>query len=358
MKLRSFSRTTMVTSSVIWMLAMIIPSLIITMTIVKSVPHSVNWIWPLVASIQLISCIIIVFIQFNRRIRKPLEAFQTMLENISEGFMPEDVPDELIRKADPVVSDAYRNVIQINQMMLRNVDHLEKGFEEERLGKLRQIELTQAYGRFVPHEFLDNLGKRSIVDIRLGDHVRTQMTVLFSDIRAFTALSESMSPEETFDFLNAYMSYMEPIVKKHGGFIDKYIGDAIMALFHSPNEAVSAALDMLNQLNEFNGNRQAGGSPPIDIGIGLNTGTLMLGVVGGNHRMESTVVSDAVNVASRIESMNKLYGSQILISESTYAAIPNPAQYSFRRIDHVVLEGKSNTINIYEVVQLTGGEAS
>lgn len=272
--------------------------------------------------------------------------------------MPEDVPEELFNKADPVVSDAYRNVIQINQMMLRNVDHLEKGFEEERLGKLRQIELTQAYGRFVPHEFLDNLGKRSIVDIRLGDHVRTQMTVLFSDIRAFTALSESMSPEETFDFLNAYMSYMEPIVKKHGGFIDKFIGDAIMALFHSPNEAVNAALHMLNQLQEFNGNRQASGSPPIDIGIGLNTGTLMLGVVGGNHRMETTVVSDAVNVASRIESMNKLYGSQILISESTYVALHDPALYSFRKIDHVVLEGKSNTICIYEVVQLTGGEVS
>ncbi len=358
MKLSGFSRTTMVISSFIWMLVIIVPTLIITTIIVNHVPHSVSWIWPLVAFIQFVGCIVVVFIQFDRRIRKPLEAFQTMLENISEGFMPEDVPEELFRRADPVVSDAYRNVIQINQMMLRNVDHLEKGFEEERLGKLRQIELTEAYGRFVPHEFLDNLGKTSIVDIRLGDHVRMQMTVLFSDIRAFTALSESMSPEETFAFLNAYMSYMEPIVKKHHGFIDKFIGDAIMALFHSPDEAVNAALDMLEQLQEFNGTRTAQDSLPIDIGIGLNTGTLMLGIVGGKHRMESTVVSDAVNVASRIESLNKLYGTQILISQSTYAALHNPARYSLRKIEHAVIEGKQNTINIHEVIQLTGGEAS
>jgi class 3 adenylate cyclase len=333
------------------MLTIIVPSFILTTLIVVQYPNTASWLWPLVASVQFVGCFIVVLVQFDRRIRKPLEAFQTMLENISEGFMPEDVPEELFRRADPVVSEAYRNVIQINQMMLRNVDHLEKGFEEERLGKLRQIELTQAYGRFVPHEFLDNLGKTSIVDIRLGDHVRTQMTVLFCDIRAFTALSENMSPEETFRFLNAYMSYMEPIVKEHGGFIDKFIGDAIMALFHSPDEAVRAALSMLDQLQEFNISRLDDGSLPIEVGIGINTGTLMLGVVGGKNRMESTVVSDAVNVASRIESMNKVFGSQILISESTQAALDKPELYTLRKFDHVMIEGKSSTISIYEVIR-------
>jgi class 3 adenylate cyclase len=350
MKISGLSRRTMVTSTIIWMLGIFVPGITIATVIIGLEPRFAPWFWPLIACFQLAGCVLIIVVQFNRRIRKPLEAFQTMLENISEGFMPEDVPQELLRQSDPVVSDAYRNVIQMNQMMLRHVDHLEKGFEEERRSKLRQIRLTEAYGRFVPHEFLDNLGKTSIIDIQLGDHVRMEMTVLFSDIRGFTTLSEKMTPEQTFAFLNTYMSYMEPIIKQHDGFIDKFIGDAIMALFHSADQAVMAALEMLEQLREFNQQRDLSGFPPIDMGIGLNTGTLMLGIVGGANRMEGTVVSDAVNIASRIESLTKKFNSQILISESTQAALTNDERFTLSELKQVSLEGKSNLISIYQVI--------
>jgi class 3 adenylate cyclase len=357
MNISDFSRKTMITSTIIWMLGIVAPSIAVATVIIGLMPTFASWLWPLFACFQLAGCILIILVQFNRRVRKPLEAFQTMLENITEGFMPEDVPKELHRQSDPVVSEAYRNVIQMNQMMLRHVDHLEKGYEEERRSKLRQIRLTEAYGRFVPHEFLDNLGKTSIIDIELGDHVRLEMTVLFSDIRGFTALSENMTPEQTFAFLNTYMSYMEPIIKQYDGFIDKFIGDAIMALFHSADQAVLAAIEMLNQLREFNQQRGFNGFSPIDMGIGLNTGTLMLGIVGGANRMEGTVVSDAVNIASRIESMTKKFNSRILISESTQAALTDDRSFTLSQLEQVSLEGKSKRISIYHVIPHTGGEA-
>ncbi|EDN72477.1 adenylate/guanylate cyclase [Beggiatoa sp. SS] len=138
-------------------------------------------------------------------------------------------------------------------------------------------DLNKAYERFVPHEFLRLLNKRSVVDVALGDQVEKEMTILFSDIRGFTALSEKMSPQENFNFINTYLSQMEPIITQYQGFIDKYIGDAIMALFPGQaDEAVQGSIAMLKQLVEYNQQRQSAGLDPIAIGIGLNTGALML----------------------------------------------------------------------------------
>jgi two-component system sensor histidine kinase ChiS len=166
-----------------------------------------------------------------------------------------------------------------------------------------------AYGRFVPHEFLKFLERESIVDVQLGDQVQKEMTVLFADIRSFTSLSERMSPKENFDFLNAYLSRVSPVIRNHNGFIDKYIGDAVMALFpQTADDAVQAAIEMQKQVSLYNSYRQENGYDPIAIGIGLHSGTLMLGTVGESQRMESTVIADAVNLASRLEGLTKVYG--------------------------------------------------
>ena len=168
--------------------------------------------------------------------------------------------------------------------------------------------MVDAFERFVPQEFLRILNKESITDVQLGDQIQEEMTVLFSDIRDFTLLSEKMTPEENFKFTNSYLSRMEPSIRAYHGFVDKFIGDAIMALFPTnAQDAVQAAVDMLQALFEYNQDRSKVHYDPIRVGIGINTGALMLGTVGGQSRMDGTVISDAVNLASRIESMTGVY---------------------------------------------------
>ena len=211
-------------------------------------------------------------------------------------------------------------------------------------------ELNKAYERFVPRQFLQFLGKESIVDVKLGDQVQREMSVLFSDIRAFTTLSEIMTPEENFKFINSYLSQMEPIITQHQGFIDKYIGDAIMALFSGEaDNAVKAGITMLYRLGEYNQNRAKAGYVPIKIGIGINTGSLMLGTVGGYNRMDSTVISDAVNLASRVETLTKSYGVSMLITQQTLSRLTNADNYAIRLIEKGKVKGKSQLVIVYEV---------
>jgi two-component system sensor histidine kinase ChiS len=215
----------------------------------------------------------------------------------------------------------------------------------------RVSQMNEAYSRFVPNQFLEFLGKENFVDIQLGDQVQKEMTVLFSDIRGFTELSESMTPKENFDFINHYLGYMEPVIRENNGFIDKFIGDSIMALFHvKVDDAIDAAIQMRKTLNRFNEDRTDQGKPPIDAGIGIHTGNLMLGVVGGEGRMDGTVISDAVNLASRLEGLSKIYHVNIIISEDTLIKLENPSKYSFRFLDIARVKGKKEAVYVFEVL--------
>jgi class 3 adenylate cyclase len=211
--------------------------------------------------------------------------------------------------------------------------------------------VNKAYYRFVPKQFLDFLDKKSITEVQLGDQVQKEMSVLFTDIRDFTTLSEDMTPKETFDFLNEYLSIMEPLISRNHGFIDKYIGDSIMALFVGQVEnAIDAAIEMRIALADFNIQRKFENKPPINSGIGLHTGKLMLGVVGGHGRMDGTVVSDAVNLASRVEGLTKLYGASIIISQDTLMKLQDPDRYNYRFLDVVKVKGKKEAVHIFEVL--------
>jgi class 3 adenylate cyclase len=212
---------------------------------------------------------------------------------------------------------------------------------------LRQTNLS--IERFVPQAFLSIVGKPSIVDVELGDNKREDMSILFSDIRSFTTLSERMTPDENFAFINAYLERMGPVIRDHDGFIDKYIGDAIMALFAKADDAVRAGLAMLGALDEFNAQRRSAGLDPIAIGIGINSGSLMLGTIGEKHRMDGTVISDAVNLAARVESLTKDYRVPLLISEYTHRQLADPRAYDIRSVDVVVVKGKTRPVMIYEV---------
>jgi class 3 adenylate cyclase len=183
--------------------------------------------------------------------------------------------------------------------------------------------------------------------------------VLFADIRDFTTVSEQMTPAENFRFINAFLSRMEPIVAENRGFIDKYIGDAIMALFSDcADDALRASIDMLRSLHRYNqhrSTRHGQGSlprdqrPPIEIGVGINTGRVMLGTVGGRNRMDGTVISDTVNVAARIERMTRVYNVNLLISHYTFIQLDNPTGYAMRVIDRVQMKGKSLYVSVYEI---------
>ncbi|MDM8560090.1 adenylate/guanylate cyclase domain-containing protein [Candidatus Parabeggiatoa sp. HSG14] len=212
------------------------------------------------------------------------------------------------------------------------------------------LEAQKAYSRFVPREFLKFLNKESVVDIQLGDQVEKEMTILFSDIRGFTSLSEKMTPQDNFDFINAYLGQMEPVILQHKGIIDKYIGDAIMALFPTnADDALKGAIAMLKALAKYNQILQYTEFKKMHIGIGLHTGKLMLGTIGGQSRMDSTVISDAVNLASRIEALTKTYHTPLLITEDTYQQLIDPSQYQIRVIDRVTVKGKIEPVTIYEV---------
>lgn len=214
-----------------------------------------------------------------------------------------------------------------------------------------QIQLTEANRRFVPAEFLDSLGKPSIAEVKLGDSVQKPMTVCFSDLRGFTALVEGMTPEQNIAFINEYLSYMEPAIVQHGGFVDSYIGDAIMALFDGGAErGVRAALAMHEALGRLNARRAERGEPPMRMGIGLNTGVLTLGTIGGPGRIKCGVIGDSVNLAARIESLTKTYDAPLLVSEHTLSELPDTLRRTARRVDRVRVLGRGAAVDVYELL--------
>jgi class 3 adenylate cyclase len=211
--------------------------------------------------------------------------------------------------------------------------------------------LATSFARFVPKEFLGLLGKDSIENVSLGDQIELQLTVLFTDIRSFTTLSEDMTPTENFNFLNSFLSRISPVVRRNSGFIDKYLGDGVMALFpRTPMDGVRAGLDLMETVRVFNLHRANSGYRPIGIGVGINTGTLMLGTIGESFRMEGTVISDAVNLASRLEGLTRMFGSWIIVSGDLLAASPEAAQLPHRCLGRVEVKGKSRAVTVYEII--------
>ncbi|NES72912.1 MAG: hypothetical protein F6K24_50810, partial [Okeania sp. SIO2D1] len=161
-----------------------------------------------------------------------------------------------------------------------------------------------------------------------------------------------MTPEDTFKFINSYLRRMEPAIIENGGFIDKYIGDEIMALFEgSADSAVNAAVTMLKILAEYNLTRQRPDRQPIEIGIGINTGMLMLGTVGGNSRIDTTAIGDTVNLGSRLQQLTKVYNTPLLISHHTLACLEEPMKYAMRAIAQVQVRGKFRKVGVFEVFE-------
>lgn len=215
---------------------------------------------------------------------------------------------------------------------------------------IRNELLVASSSLFVPTNFISLLGKNDITQLKFGDKIEKKLSVLFSDIRNFTNLSENMSVDENFNFINSYLKVMGPIIRESHGFIDKYIGDSIMALFPDEVESsINAALNMQEKLIEYNQNRKKSNYSPIEIGIGIHYGNLMLGTIGEAERMEGTVISDNVNLASRLEGLTKIYGCSIIISEAMLQNMKNAEAFKFRMLDTIRVKGKNNSVSIYQI---------
>ena len=211
-------------------------------------------------------------------------------------------------------------------------------------------ETNRAIARFVPMTFFEQLGKTDVRQINLGDQTQAEMQLLFSDIRSFTELSEDMSPRENFEFLNSYLRRVTPLILNHDGFIEKYIGDAILALFPAMSEnTLEAAVGMQREIREFNRHRLRKGYVPIQAGIGLHAGSLMLGTIGARDRMDGTVISAAVDVVQRIEALTKTFGAGILASDAVMRATRKPGDYLSRMVGKLGHADHGDDIRIHEV---------
>lgn len=227
----------------------------------------------------------------------------------------------------------------------------EKNIREAREREEAILRIHEVTKKFVPHEFIRSLGKETLTDVKLGDQVEKLVTVLFTDIRDFTTLSENMTPEENFQFVSSFNSRLGPIIRSNNGFINQYLGDSIMAIFpEDPADALNAAVMMQKAVYELNEERKEQGLPLIKAGIGMHTGTLIMGITGDEYRMDAATISDTVNTAARIESLTKYYRSPLLLSDRTLSYLNGDSNFHFRHLGNVKLKGKNNLLTIVECI--------
>ncbi|MCB0532942.1 MAG: response regulator [Lewinellaceae bacterium] len=266
---------------------------------------------------------------------------------IREKYLPSELPIIMITAKNQV-----KDLVQ--GLALGANDYLAKPFsKEEFLARVRtQLDLLRIFdvtARFVPNEFIRALGYERLTEVTLGDHTQREVTVLFSDIRSYTSLAENMTPEENFQFVNAYNGRMGPVIRKHNGFVNQYLGDGIMAIFpQAAEQALQAAIDMQTEIQAYNKNRRKKGQATIRVGMGLHSGPLIMGITGDEDRLDATTISDTVNTASRIESLTPYYAVNILLSEDSLQQIPQPERYRLRYLGIVQVKGRQQPVGIYE----------
>lgn len=225
----------------------------------------------------------------------------------------------------------------------------EKNIQEAKEREEAMRRIYEVTAKFVPYEFIKSLGHDVITDVKLGDQVEKIVTVLFSDIRNYTSFSERMTPEENFSFVCSFNERMGPIIRKHNGFINQYLGDAIMAIFPgNASDCLAAAVEMQKTVQDFNKERHLINQPPIQIGVGMHTGPLIMGITGDQNRLDATTISDTVNTASRIESLTKYYKASIILSDATYQQILHPENFHLRHLGKVQVKGKLSAVGIYD----------
>lgn len=268
-------------------------------------------------------------------------------QKIREKFLPSELPVIMVTAKNQVAD-------LVESLHTGANDYIAKPFSKDEF--LARVEthlnlhkINTVTNRFVPTEFIKSLGKKTLTEVTLGDQVEQQVSVLFADIRNYTGLAESMSPEENFRFVNAYAGRMGPIIQENQGFVNQYLGDGIMAIFQqSPDDGLRASIAMQKELEAYNQKRKAQNRRPVKVGIGLHSGSLIMGIIGDKKRTDAATISDTVNTASRMESLTKHFGVNILLSEDCVSRLQNPDQFNLRYLGKVKVKGKSVPLGVYD----------
>ncbi len=219
-------------------------------------------------------------------------------------------------------------------------------------------DISQTFLKFVPRQFVDHFQCDDIQGLALGRADEDDVAIMFTDIRGFTSLSENMSPQEIMNFLNSYFIRMNEPIHANRGFIDKFIGDAILALFDHPGgsnrdkalDALKAAKDFRTAINLYNQHRKNSGYPPVNVGLGIHFGPVILGTVGCEDRMDTTVIGDAVNIAHRLEALSPNYQADIVVSAELLKTCGDKPPCIYRLLDFVRVKGRRQPVEIYELI--------
>lgn len=229
-------------------------------------------------------------------------------------------------------------------------DSLSQLIETVQEQKHSQNRLLASLSRFFPDAYLDLLQKNSIEEIQLGDHISAEMAVLFSDIRSFTSISEKMTPSQNFSLVNNYLKLVSPVVQQNNGFIVKFLGDGVMAVFpYRVEDALQAAIAKLRLVAERREEIQPANLPVLEIGIGIHTGHMMVGMIGEEHRIQGDAFSDNVNLTARIESLTRFFQVSLIISAETLSRLEAPGRYQMRSLGLVQVKGRDRPISLFDV---------
>ncbi|MGB5170461.1 adenylate/guanylate cyclase domain-containing protein [Eudoraea sp.] len=227
----------------------------------------------------------------------------------------------------------------------------EKGLKEakEREEAIRKIhDVSQ---KFVPSKFITSLGKDKLTEVALGDLVEREVTVVFVDIRDFTTISETLNPTDNFLFVNGFNGRMGPYIRKNQGFIMQYLGDGFMALFPGGSQdALRASVEMQEALQKYNKERLGKNRMPVKVGIGMQSGNLIMGITGDVERLDAAIIADTVNTAARIEGLSKHFGNSILLTGVCKDNLTHPEEFEFRYLGLVKVKGKQKPIKLYECI--------
>jgi class 3 adenylate cyclase len=284
------------------------------------------------SGILIMLVISIIFILSTVRMLRVIKKATVTVKSISEG--------DLTARVNYSSKDELGQICsQVNEM----ASSLENSFEEK-------DRTEKFYYKFVPEKFREYLGKNKLTDLSLGDASNRELTVLFTDIRSFSINSEMMTAKENFAFANTIYGKAGPVIREHNGFIDKYIGDAVMALFENADDAVAAGIDLYKTIVHDPETARELNVSDINIGIGIHTGMAMIGIVGESERLSGTVISDTVNLSSRLESLTKQYKTAMLVSKDTVDRLSSPEDLSLRYLGMIQVAGVNEVKAVYEVL--------
>jgi two-component system sensor histidine kinase ChiS len=288
-----------------------------------------------------------------------LVLLDVMMPRMSGYEVCQKIREKHLASELPVILVTAKNQVEdlVHGLSVGANDYLAKPYSKaEFLARIKAHlnlhRIHTATGKFVPYDLIKILGRESILDVVLGDQVEEEVTVMFSDIRGYTTLSETMTPEENFRFLNKYIGRVGPVIDENNGFIIRFLGDGILSLFlGSPMDGIQAGIEMQKVIQRYNVERLALGRLPVKVGIGMHKGPLIMGIMGNEKRLEANLVSDTVNSASRMEGLTKYYGSSLIVTEQMMDLVSDEQLFEHRSLGKVQVKGKKQAIEIYDVFE-------